>query len=144
MSRPYHLQIGCTDKRRHDWRELAVLIPVRPRVDRLAFAAMGAEVSAPTGEYAAALARGWGVQGSYRTFDSNGERYVAGSQKRPVELKDARNGDVIVHLLCPYCGRNPQVPASVLFRAGDAFAGTAPMEGQKVRLDISALPPGHC
>ncbi len=142
MSRDYNLALTCTDRGQHEAKELAVLIPVRPRADLAMAAAMGAEIPEPTGEYAKALARGWDAQGSYRTTE--GGRWVQpfGSQKEPVEICDGRNGPV-VRLRCRECGRSPNISAAVLFTAGDAVGGDKSEPGERVELDVTSLPPTY-
>ena len=136
--RDYHLRITCTDKGTHAERELAVLVPVYPRVD---LERMGGPRPEPSAEYAAALARGYGAAGGHRTFD--GVREIIRS-KAAVVLSTARDGRVIVHVPpCPTCGRAPRIAAEVLYRVCDALAGLHPEQTaapQKTRartLDVS-------
>ncbi len=142
MSRDYHLALYCTDRGQHEPKELAVLIPVRPRADLALAAEMGAKIPEPTGEYAKALARGWDAQGSYRRTE--GGRWVQpfGSQKTPVGVRDNRNGAVVT-LRCGECGRNPNIAAAVLFAAGDAVGGDKAGPGERVELDVTSLPPTY-
>ncbi len=63
--RDYHLVLVCTVGGGHDRRELAVLVPVRSRDDLAAMADPDVYAPSPDGQYAAALARGRGVAGSW-------------------------------------------------------------------------------
>jgi hypothetical protein len=145
--RDYHLALVC--ERGHRRRELAVLVPVRPRADLAFIAEMsGTPLPAPTGEYAKALARGWGVAETVRGFEpQHGELReinTHGIRKSAVPTQERSDGTVLLRLECPTCPANQRVSwlsADDLFREGDRLAGVNPTPGQRVRVDVSRLPP---
>ncbi len=140
-ARDYRLVITCTGAGCHKRCELATLIPVRPRADLAYFAeVMGVDVPPPTGEYAEALARGWGVQGSYRQFSPGGEVNVPGSKKTPVQEFPLPDGDVVLRLQCFRChpsGRVYPARASALFSEADRRLTEMTPPVSRVELDIS-------
>ncbi len=145
-ARAYRLVIACTGGGRHKRCELAVLIPVRPRVDLAEMAAMGAKISEPSGEYAEALARGWGVQGSYRQFGPGGEVNVPGSKKAPVQLLPLPSGDVALRLECFRChplGRVYPAIAAALFAEADRRAAEVSSPVSRIELDITDPTPTY-
>lgn len=138
--RDYRLILVCTADGRHDWRELAVLAPVRPRTD---MQQMGVDLPEPEGEHAAALARGWGVAGSLREFapGPGGERQEQirhGQRKSEVPLGIGPNGGLWLRLVCPQCPAPYWFPAEYLFEQGDRLAaGTESGDPRRVVLDVS-------
>lgn len=136
----YRLVLQCTGAGQHRSCELAVLIPVRPRVDLAEMAALGAVVPAPTGEYAEALARGWGVQGSYRVFEPGRELNPPGSKKTPIQLLNLPSGDVAIRLTCPRCSPSQRlhlVRANAVYEEGDRRHLERSKSQNRVALDIS-------
>ncbi len=137
--RDYHLVLVCTDRGTHPRRELAVLVPVRPRTD---LQQVWADLPEPEGEYAAALARGWGVAGSQRRFapDRQGrlqEQIRQGQQKSEVPLVTGPNGGLWLRLECPRCPAPYWFPAEYLFEQGDRLAaGTETGDLLRIVFDV--------
>ncbi len=145
-ARDYHLVIVCTGRKRHKRCELAVLIPVIPRADLALAAAMGATIKEPEGEYAEALARGWGVQGSFRRFVPGREINVPHSKKTPVQSFPLDNGDVALRLQCFRChpsGRIYPASAAALFAEADRRNVTTTTRGPRVEVDITEPAPRY-
>lgn len=134
----YHLVLTCTAAENHARRELAVLVPVRPRVDL-----MGVDWPEPKGEYAKALTRGWGVVGSLRTFvpgpgGKRQEQTRQGQQKSEVPLWIGPNGGWWLRLKCPQCPAPYLFAAESLFEQGDRLAaGTESGDPRRVVFDVS-------